>query len=56
MAAAKGPTALKAAPRKLKPLQLDPITVVDDPDFLGLIAQEVNLPAFIKQSLPSLYS
>ena len=56
MVAAKGPTALKAAPVKLKPLQLDPITVVDDPGFLGLIAQEANLPAFVKEGLPSLYS
>ncbi|MFB3922576.1 MAG: amidohydrolase family protein [Terriglobia bacterium] len=55
MLAAKGPTALKATPPKLHSLKLDPITVVDDPDFLDLISKEVNLPEFVKQGLPALY-
>jgi cytosine/adenosine deaminase-related metal-dependent hydrolase len=55
MAAAKGPSALKGPPPRLKPLDLDPLTVVDDPDFLALIAKEINLPAFIKAGLPLLY-
>lgn len=55
MAAAKGAALLKAGPLKLKSLQLDPVTVVDDPNFLDLIAQETNLPAFVKNGLPLLY-
>jgi len=56
MAAARGPITLKAAPVQLKPLQLDPMTVADDDDFLGLVAAEKNLPDFIKQGLPLLYT
>jgi hypothetical protein len=53
MAAAKGKVA--AADRKLTPLELDPLTVVDDPDFLARVAKEKNLPAFVGQGLPLLY-
>ena len=55
MAAARGPITLKAAPVQLKPLQLDPMTVADDTDFLSLVATEKNLPDFVKQGLPLLY-
>jgi 5-methylthioadenosine/S-adenosylhomocysteine deaminase len=56
MAAAKGPAVLKAGPLKLKSLKLDSLTVADDADFLDLIAREKNLPAFVKEGLPQLYS
>jgi len=55
MAAARGPIATKAGPPKLIPLELDPITAVDDSDFLGRLGQEANLPAFVKEGLPLLY-
>ena len=56
MAEAKGPIELEAAPVELKPLELDPLTVADDADFLTRVAAEKNLPDFIKQGLPLLYS
>jgi 5-methylthioadenosine/S-adenosylhomocysteine deaminase len=56
MAAAKGPLALKAAPPKLIALKLDPITAVDDDDFFKTLAGEKNLPAYVKEGLPLLYS
>lgn len=54
MAAARGPVTPRA-PVQLKPLQLDPLTMADDADFLTLVAAEKNLPDFIKQGLPQLY-
>jgi cytosine/adenosine deaminase-related metal-dependent hydrolase len=39
----------------LEPLALDPLTVADDKEFLERIQQEQNLPAPIKQGLPTLY-
>ena len=39
----------------LKPLKLDPLTVVDDPDFLAGMATQKNLPQFVKDGLPRLY-
>jgi len=39
----------------LKPIQLDPLTVADDADFLDLIAQQPNLPTSIRSGLSSLY-
>jgi 5-methylthioadenosine/S-adenosylhomocysteine deaminase len=53
MLAAKGEP-VKAAP-KLKPLELDPISVADDEAFLELIGNERNLPAFVSHGLPLLY-
>jgi cytosine/adenosine deaminase-related metal-dependent hydrolase len=55
-----GPTLAVAAQRAplsqlLKPLELDPVTVADDPDFLARIAAAKNLPAFLKTGLPTLY-
>ena len=32
----------------LKPLELDPLTVADDPDFLQVLAQEINLPDYVR--------
>jgi hypothetical protein len=54
MAEAKGKVAAKDP--VLKPLKLDPITVVDDSDFLGGITKEKNLPGYITEGLPQLYS
>ena len=39
----------------LKPIQLDPLTVADDEDFLDAIEQEPNLPAWIQSGLRGLY-
>jgi 5-methylthioadenosine/S-adenosylhomocysteine deaminase len=39
----------------LQPLELDPLTVVDDPDFLAALVMQRNLPQFIKDGLPPLY-
>jgi hypothetical protein len=55
-----GPTRAAAAlavplSQILKPLELDPLTVADDPDFLTRIAAARNLPAFLKTGLPTLY-
>jgi len=48
-----------AAPKPLsqilQPLELDPLTVVDDPDFLPALARERNLPQFVKDGLASHY-
>ncbi|MGZ0018608.1 hypothetical protein [Nitrosomonas sp. wSCUT-2] len=39
----------------VQPLKLDPLTVVDDPDFLARIASQKNLPAYVKIGLQALY-
>jgi 5-methylthioadenosine/S-adenosylhomocysteine deaminase len=39
----------------LEPIDLDPITVVDDAAFLDRLQQEINLPTPVKESLPELY-
>ena len=39
----------------LKPIALDPLTVADDPDFLGKIASEPNVPDPIRTGLAQLY-
>jgi 5-methylthioadenosine/S-adenosylhomocysteine deaminase len=54
MADAKGKVAAKDP--VLTPLKLDPITVVDDSDFLDAIKNEKNLPDYIKEGLPQLYT
>ena len=54
MVEAKGKVAAKDP--VIKPLKLDPVTVVDDSDFLELIGTEKNLPDFVKEGLPQLYS
>jgi len=53
MADAKGKVAAKDP--VLTPLKLDPITVVDDSDFLDAIRKEKNLPDYVKEGLPQLY-
>jgi len=40
----------------LGPLELDPITVVDDPGFLSGIKAEENLPDYLKEGLSQLYA
>ena len=40
----------------LQPLTLDPITVADDGDFLDEIGKETNLPDYVKEGLPQLYT
>jgi len=39
----------------LKPIQLDPLTVADDPGFLDRIAAQPNLPAAVRTGLAGLY-
>jgi hypothetical protein len=39
----------------LEPMAPDPLTVVDDGQFLDLIGQQANLPGFVKDGLPELY-
>ena len=39
----------------LSPMQLDPLTVADDPNWLDAIAQEMNLPAYMAPGLRALY-
>lgn len=39
----------------VQPLPLDPLTVADDPDFLDRIANQKNLPGYVKTGLPTLY-
>lgn len=39
----------------LEPLKLDPLTVADDPAFLERIAQQKNLPDYVKTGLKALY-
>ena len=39
----------------LKPIQLDPLTVADDPGFLDAIEHQPNLPEAVKSNLRSLY-
>ena len=56
MSDARGPLVLSKAAVKLKPLQLDAMTVADDADFLTRVAEAKNLPDYIKQGLPLLYS
>ena len=55
-----GPSLLTAAPAKplsqiVGPLKLDPLTVVDDSDWLDTIAQEKNLPAGLAEGVRELY-
>ena len=39
----------------LKPVELDEITVEDDPEFFEHLALQLNLPNFVKTGLPPLY-
>ena len=39
----------------LQPLELDPLTVADDAEFLASLATQKNLPQFVKDGLPTLY-
>jgi hypothetical protein len=39
----------------LGPIELDPLTVADDPNFLKRIAAEPNLPDVIRKGLAALY-
>ncbi len=49
-----------AAPMKLsaavKPLAIDRLTVVDDPDYLDELDTQKNVPAIIKEGLRDLWS
>ncbi len=42
-------------PDIVQPLTLDPLTVASDPDFLTRIAQQKNLPGYVKTGLKTLY-
>jgi 5-methylthioadenosine/S-adenosylhomocysteine deaminase len=55
-----GPTrrtarAAKPLSQILQPLELDPLTAVEDSDFLPALATQRNLPQFVKDGLPALY-
>lgn len=39
----------------VSPISLDPLTVVDDPDFLPQLTRQINLPQYIKTQLPKGY-
>src|SRR5205085_2924647 len=41
--------------QQLKPVALDALTVVDDPDFLARLSGEPNLPGYLKDALPGLF-
>jgi 5-methylthioadenosine/S-adenosylhomocysteine deaminase len=45
-----------APPIQLPSLELDPLTVIDDHDWLDAIAAEPNLPAYLAPGLRALYS
>jgi hypothetical protein len=56
-----GATRVAAASTKklseiLEPVDLDPLTVADDADFLASIGNQKNLPAFVRDHLAALYS
>ncbi|MYN40336.1 hypothetical protein GTP55_13220 [Duganella sp. FT109W] len=38
-------------PERVDPMQLDPITAVDDPSFSARLKANPNLPAFLKEAL-----
>jgi cytosine/adenosine deaminase-related metal-dependent hydrolase len=61
---ADGPTAPRLADimgvqsplsQVLGPLELDPLTVADDPDFLDRLTRQRNLPDYLKEGLPGLF-
>jgi hypothetical protein len=39
----------------LGPLELDPLTVVDDRDFTERLARQRNIPDYLKEGLPDLF-
>jgi len=49
------PTAALPLSELLEPLQLDRLTVADDARFLESLAQQPNLPEYVKTGLPKLY-
>ena len=59
----RGPLGVGGMPRveaaapdlPLIPLELDPLTVVDDPRFRARLAVQPNLPAHLVRDLPALY-
>jgi hypothetical protein len=44
-----------AAPVQLQPLELDPLTVIDDHDWLDVLDKEPNLPPYLAPGLRALY-
>lgn len=62
LARSAGVPAMRAIPRASRPLsqivapiELDPLTVVDDPDFFDVMDRQRNLPAYVKTGLRALY-
>jgi cytosine/adenosine deaminase-related metal-dependent hydrolase len=45
-----------AVPPHLSPLTLDPLTVVDDPDFLSTLDHQQNLPTYMAPGVRALYA
>jgi 5-methylthioadenosine/S-adenosylhomocysteine deaminase len=50
-----GLTGRPAGVPRLRSMTLDPLTVVDDPDFFSRLARAANLPAAVKDGLPGFY-
>src|SRR5262245_52411293 len=50
------PAALLAAAPPLHPVKLDPLTVVDDPQFVPVLTQERNLPAGLAGKIAAYYA
>ena len=48
--------AVSAAAAPLHPIKLDPLTVIDDPDFLTVLKQEQNLPAGLANKIAQFYT
>jgi 5-methylthioadenosine/S-adenosylhomocysteine deaminase len=48
--------AVSAAPAPLHPIKLDPLTVIDDLDFLTALKQERNLPAGLANKIAQFYA
>jgi 5-methylthioadenosine/S-adenosylhomocysteine deaminase len=51
----RAPEAAKPLSQILQPLELDPLTAVEDSDFLPALGTQRNLPQFFKDGLPALY-
>jgi cytosine/adenosine deaminase-related metal-dependent hydrolase len=47
--------AAKPLSKIVKPMQIDALTVVDDSDYLDLMVQQRNLPAYVKTGLAAFY-
>jgi hypothetical protein len=49
------PRAAEPLSKIVKPIQLDPLTIVDDDDYVHVMTQQRNLPQYVKVALPEFY-